>query len=541
MLKTLKLIALVFLAIPSLILGFVTANVFGRPTTDFVGEDDITVEEVMERQLIRAFSKTKDEKKLELKFDENFFNQLLYTVRTTLAEEMPEDAKQYFNLESLFTEIKGTDYNFHIAASTMFGIANSTSVYTSMEKVENFGEENKTAYVFSVKDITLGKIGILGLTSFLDLANEFELDKTVAEAMKDVPLHFHTDFSHNRVYYYEEDLWNDVRSIMSGNETNKSEKLKSASTEGSLLEGIIQMVDLDFDFIDGISASTSLADFVDNEEMTDSVNHYVGYEEKVQNVLDGALAKSKAMMKNGSSKEDAEKSFNNDIKVIRTTDVEEDETVNFLVNDRINEKANPAGIVELLTPSTEFKNAAFVTETEINNVLNSTDLVGTSFFFGAKDEAAYIVIDKIYADLYSTEDGDFLNFTIGINVNGLETRLIIQTKFEAAETNDSWSGAFSFDNESIYLGNKQVESKLADLMITFMKDAISGMADNEWIALEGNSIVINFDKLLLGPSGGMDETLKTVLTAAGVERRLNVKGVGLFENGQFEVQVRRNA
>ena len=83
----------------------------------------------------------------------------------------------------------------------------------------------------------------------------------------------------------------------------------------------------------------------------------------------------------------------------------------------------------------------------------------------------------------------FINYTIGLNINGLETRAIIETK-RSLDMNEY---VCDFDIINIYYGERLATSSFKSFIKQLFKTALESISDN-WISFNSsnNVVTINF-------------------------------------------------
>lgn len=123
---------------------------------------------------------------------------------------------------------------------------------------------------------------------------------------------------------------------------------------------------------------------------------------------------------------------------------------------------------------------------------------------------------------------------MGINLNGLETRAIIETK--AAPKNNSFACDFTIEN--IYYGSTPAPDGFMTMVKNFLEDGVNSMEDHTWFEYHKaeNKFTIDFDKMLktdlgLAPYYNVFDTL-------AIGRRdfhIDKEKVGLNGNGKLSL------
>ena len=478
----------VILGIPIVLVATLVVLLSGKgPKSDFVPEEDVTAEKFLLKQIGKTFSNIESEQKLSFGIEEDSFNQLLYTASADMKKSMdiPEEVSEYVQIGDIFMTIDENDYNFYLNVDTKFGIGTHLALETKLEEKE---VETKPAYVFTLENVKVGKLGLLGLAGQLGLLNSINLE----DAFKGSGLSIKSDLKNNRLYYYVDDMEADLKKMMTGGDSG------SSSDTDNLLKDFFEMIDLHLDFKNGIHAIADLSKFVKNDEFSDSGEaHYAGYAEK-KAIIAAAVKTAKEELAAGKSTSAVKESLEAVLNSTLQKEVEEGQDVNSIVTREL-ESLTPKDGVETAQILAEmaagtYEKTVSLSESEIDNVLASTGIIGKSFVFSFGDELVYIAIDNLYCDLFVRNNEQYLTFTVGINLNGLETRAIIEMKL--VSLNNKLAGTFAFEN--IYLGELPVGTGLKNTIQKYVKEAIQGMENNSWITYtEAGSpgIKIDFEEL----------------------------------------------
>ena len=133
---------------------------------------------------------------------------------------------------------------------------------------------------------------------------------------------------------------------------------------------------------------------------------------------------------------------------------------------------------------------AYVSEEQVSNMLITSNIVGKSSTYHDETNIFYLVIDNFYSDIYSNENGDtFISYTIGLNINGLETRAIIETQ-AYPYSNDFIT---DFEANNVYFGSKVASNSFRTLILDLFEEAIVGMDDFSWFRFNRDNDVMTID------------------------------------------------
>lgn len=521
--KAIVMVPALLLGIPAVLVGTLYAMFLTRPVapSSFVPEE-ISNEDLMKRQVVRLFDNTETEQKLEFTIDENVINQLLYNIKEEAMKnvEIPQEITDAIGLQigDLYATVNGNNYDFHFNVDSKY-FKTGLSIETTLKS--DAIVDGKEAYEFAFKNVRVGRAAILGLAEQVGLLQSLEssaedIEKSVSEA----GLSLKVDIPNKRMYWFKDDAEKDLRKLMSDD-----------SGEGdSTFTSILEATGLNLDFKDGIRANASLSKLVDNAELTDSAGHdNAAIRDELKTIRKTV---SDAVVAGTISSDNVEDAFDALLKssdVLHPT-VEDD--VNSVVEEQVKENAQPANYGKYIDTEGQFLPIASVDESVINEVLKGSGLIGKKVtVLNYKEEIAYIVVDNIYSDLFVKNNEQYLNFTVGVNINGLETRAIIETKL----VSDANKLACSFEIGDIHFGTHKLQSGLASTIREYMKDAIAGLA-NDWISYDNanDQLKVDFEAIFDTPEMA---DAKLAFQVKG-SRRLVVKGDGVTSKGEFVAEYR---
>ena len=137
---------------------------------------------------------------------------------------------------------------------------------------------------------------------------------------------------------------------------------------------------------------------------------------------------------------------------------------------------------DLFNDSLDFK----IYDSDLNNILFNTGVIGISYAFASKENDKYFVSYLYVESLYSKITNDKLEIVITINVNGYSIALKC-----SASTNGKNDGlTISANVTSVNMGSIYLNDDEISAILTYLNTAL---ADEEWIACDVNTKSINFN------------------------------------------------
>ena len=476
---------------------------------------EATNEQVITRQVVKSFANTKENKEIDFHVDSDTLNQILYNSTKSLREDP--------NVGSMFGDfyltIQDRNYTFYVNLD-LKAIRTRAILSTVLS-------ETDTDYVFTVKSVKLGHLGATWLAEKTGVLGK--IDDAFQNAFQGTNLSIKSDLKNKKLTYAKEDMHKDMIKLMSSS---------SGSEDDSIFMKALKSFDFDFSFDGGMHVKTNLANKIENTSKSDSRlgadTHYYNYDQALKFIDDG-MGVYKTLIKNGALNDDemngaAEINF----KLMKTLGDGSLE-VNNTVKTRIKNTDHSVYLT-----SGEHR-VAYIGEEEIDEILLSTGIIGDNYLFHYGEEAVYVVVDRFYCDLFTDANGDsYFNYTVGININGLETRAIIETKCTPLAN----SFVADFEITNIYYGETVAEEGFQSKIKEYFKTALDSMTDNAWITYEPddgmggrltNVIRMDFDRLVdteaeLAP-------YKTAFESAGGTKSFSIDrdNVGLGNRGNLEL------
>ena len=423
--------------------------------------EEISTDHVLQRQLVRSLEKTSEEKKIDYTIDQKCLNQIFYNA----TESIRKDPQMSQYIGDFYVQIKGNNYKFFIEANL--------KVIQTRFIIDTNLNETDTDYIFKVDSIKAGNFPAKWLIDMTGVAKNLPLEST----FQDMGLNIKVDLDNSRLTYAKADMEKDLLDLMSS---------KSGSGDDSLLSSTLDTMDLKFEMDKGIHVTGDLSDMQKNDEVSDSstdteTGHYENAE-LIKQCVDAGVKSAKEDSAKGRSDEEIQSSAESFFKQIKN--LGSVNGVNKLIETRV-KSANDASVY--VTPG-NYK-VAYVGEDELDDILLATDVIGKSYLLHYGEEVAYVVVDNFYCDLFTKDGKQYFNYTLAININGLETRAIIETQCEPVA--NSFKANFKITN--IYYGAKVAKDKFQKVIKDFFNDAINSMDDSSWVSFDRENDVIGFD------------------------------------------------
>lgn len=463
--------------------------------------NEMSNDQLIKRQLVRSLAKAKDEKKIEYKFDQDCLNQVLSNASTDIKKGLGENAGL---IGSIYTEIHdGNNYKFYIEAKL--------PILTSRIILDTTLSSDDNNYYFNLNEVNAGHLPVGWAVNTFNVMDKLPLK----DALKQTGLTMSVDHDNHRLIYKKADMEADLFKMMT-------------SDADEMLKGAIETIPLTFSFKNGITATGDLSKLVDNSAFADSSldgEHYANYDAAlsvIQKGVDGTVSLLRDGGNEQAAEEWAQEYFEHGLQNLLIKGQE--------ANEVMKSRLLEVDVSEYAAEHYD-KKVSYFTERELNSILATTGIVGKSYIFNYEDEIAYVVVDRFFSDIY-VDDGTgdaYLNFTIGVNINGLETRATIQTVCIPVDN----SFQTSFKIKEVYFGELVAPESFSTMCKNLFSDALDSMKDRSWIEHEKGSdtMTLNFDKLLAEDSA-LEEYNEAFSMLGGI-RRFVIDGSSLTDNGEL--------
>lgn len=465
---------------------------------------DITNEQLLQRQLVRSFKDVESSKEMLYKIDEECLNQIIFNS----SKELREDEQYQGMIGDIHVEIKDNNYNFFVNVDLK---AIKTRVI-----LETVLETKDTAYEFKINKIKLGSVPLTSIVKSSGILKNIDLAKT----FQDAGLTVSVDYDNMVITYLKSDMKKDL-----------SAKISSTSTD-EMIQSAMDAIEFEFGFDSGLYARGNFSNLIENPSKSDSrsnSSHYANYAARKALVTEQAKEVAAMYGKNGNTETSVQQAANERFARLQNLATEGDDA-NTIIKDRMMETEWYSYVLD----TTFNGEVAYVTEEEIDSILGKTEVLGKNYLLHYENELVYVVVDSFYCDMFTSGTNSYINFTMGINLNGLETRAIIETK--ATPKNNSFACDFTIEN--IYYGSTPAPDGFTTMVKNFLEDGVNSMEDHTWFEYHkaDNKFTIDFDKMLktdigLAPYYNVFDTL-------GIGRRdfhIDKEKVGLNGNGKLSL------
>lgn len=482
-------------------------------TSKYQPDENLTAEKLLNRQLVRAFDNVEETKQINYVFDEDCLNQVLYQA----TKNIQEDPRVGSYVKGFYVEIKDEHYTFYVEADIRF-------IKTRLI-LDSTLEDTGDAYIFHLNAIKVGHMPFTGIINATGVLKNVSLES----AFSDAGLTVTVDHDNHQIVYKKADMRNDL-----------SKKMSGGANGDDLITGALDAMDFEFGFDKGLYGRANLEPLVKNDSISDGAldgAHYVGYKDK-RAAIDLIVENLQYQYANGKSEDEVKKSADDQFATLRGYG-NADNAISDKIKGRISGGHTPA---EFIVSTGEPIEVASISEAEIDMILESTSIVGKQFHFHYQDEIAYSVVDSFYSDIYTENGTSFMNFTVGINLNGLETRAIVQTHVVPAE--NKFAADLIIDN--IYYGTKIAPESFTKVVKEFLDE---GVGDNKDALKDDtfkydkslNKFTINFEPMITESLADYQTAfeLKDIPGVPDGEKSIKISDNRLGENGKLSLKYKR--
>lgn len=448
-------------------------------------DQNLTNEQVINRQLALSLNDAETNKSINFEINQDSLNQLLINSRKTL-----QDNSGY---RDFYVDIEDNNYIFEASINLKL-ISSKVYVHTTLTN------ENGD-FIFNINKVKLGKLG------GKRMLNKEVFDATFANAGLNIKL----DIENNRLIYSKDDIRNDFNNMLHINNNN-------------LTNIVINNMDLNYDSDNPFKVSGNLSMLIENNEVSDCSlegPHYASYEATKQ-AINNATQNVRNVL--SQSDEIIIDTANNQYGTLKDLQPK-GEGINSIVKKEIQTlPTNPSSY----SGTTK---VASVSESQLDDVLHSSNILGKNAIFYDKTQLSYLVIDRLYSDIFTNENGDkFINYSIGLNVNGLETRVVVETKYlQIANEFEA-----DFDISHIYYGNKLADDSTKSNIKELFKMIIQSINDS-WISYKENANKVSFDFSKLIKDDGDLAVYKDIFYDLGGTRAFDISSNKVNETGEFSL------
>ncbi|MGI6644178.1 MAG: hypothetical protein ACOX28_00195 [Bacilli bacterium] len=548
--KILKIIIGIFLVSLLVIPIVLVLLVYDTRMNEPYREENVTIDHLANRVITDSLDNTKTKEEINLVINEDHMNQLLFQ----LLEDYGEGFNSY--VPQIDMKINGESYVFYFNLRSS-GFKTRAVLHTTLS-IRDIDAEK--AFYFRIDKIQIGHLkGLESLATWV--AGKFVTNDDI-ESLLGERMNVKVNLENREIIYKVSDFISDLERNIIGDGGGELDKLYF-----TLVKDIYAKAKIDFSFEDSIHVYVLLSDFKTNPK-------YVGGGYELDLDLENIGGKVEQMLNDHLSepffatstpeKADIDNMF---AYLIRGYDQAHEDEKNFIDNfcgDDLS-KLNKYGIadykaytgpyiptseklekvmednlvqIETLEELNAFKASeepiiTYLTEQELNDFLGSLNIVGSMYTTHAyyKDftEAKfnYIVVDDFYANFINRDGDEYLDFIIGLNVNGLHTNFVFSTKNAEYVAEGTNQVGLKFITESVYYGEMFGSEALKTALFKTIQLALKDEANLVFNEIDNSiNVTFTFDSVIedaMALLGGTAEAeVSSPLTIADPNGRINI-------------------
>lgn len=505
-------------------------------------EENYTFENVMNDFVLNCLDNTKTDKKISLAITEKQFNSAAYSAikDTDIAKFVPQ----------IYGEFNKGMYNFVVQVKAKLGPLEPGTkliIKTKIEETERADMDGAKCFVFKFRDILIGKLGGLeniGINIIKNIIPESQLEDMLAQYIS-----VKVSYKEKAFIYKKDDIAKDVDNLLSsaGGDFPLSDFFKT------LFER--DMVHADTNINGAIKFDVDLTDMTQNSEYVESYDLKLNDESKYGGfTLDFINSKVKEIVNaNDKCVDKADTIFNflfkgfdnitgteqNEIKGLNLStmgagfDYEthkgfefSGETINQIAANQI-EELKTKELSYFTAPSFDFLS---LSESQINDYLKTTGFVGWHYLInGIQNDSfksSYICVDNLYSNIYDNHT----EFVAGLNINGLETSMIISTELDVDKSKADFSTKdfkIAYNIKSLKFGNIELNKGFSDIVFSILASSLSNGMFVSQNADKTYTLTVDFSNAI---RNSVDSFLSTALggrtfefVTSGVDKEANGK------------------
>ncbi len=448
---------------------------------------EMTTKEVMNKNLLSAFSTCKKDHNVSFEMSQDDFNQVL----SMAYQDMDSSAKEY--LKGLEIKIEGDVYHIYVYAK-------ASILSTKIDMACKFSSDEDNYYL-TVSSITVGHLSKLKSLAFSILKKAMSESQINASFSK-AGISMKADFEKERFVYKKEECKNDLKTLI---KKSMSENTLVSSAVNNLLD--LNLLSIDFTsklqaLIDLEPLNTN-ANFCSQQNMLseDSLN-LEAQKEKIVSLLNAGIIDEESshptlvfnyLLRGYSSLEDNEKEYIDslDLSSIGLSSKLQKQT--YMGYQPEGADIKDAMIESMSDGSLLTEDGLLIKEKTLNDYLQAQGILGYSYLLTGKVDNSYVVdyitMDNAYFNLIKKENKEQMNMVIGLSINGYETSLVMEnTKDQELDY------GITLKNENIYYGTKTVQDDLKNEIYALVKE---NLPSNEFLTFDGKgTFTINFEGYL---------------------------------------------
>lgn len=504
---------------------------FDNSKSDVKKDETFKTEEVFQNAFVSSLDNVKESHSLELNISTDTFNQLLVNALESAVKDN-NTFKEMFTGIKLETKDDKYIFMIDINLKTIF----QTRVYITTAFSDEVIEGSGSSLVFTITDIKLGRIS--GINAIISkIAPNLLTDETLVGMFSSFGLSFKSDLKNSRLYYPKSSFTQDIL-----NKVPSTGELFNAVLK-QLLDATAENSNILFKK-EGLSGQFDLSKFAKNNQFIDETKRNSVEWDKIKEIcltmiLDGVLGENYTGKDSSLHTDlytylvDGYSTVSSSLKPILDNIKSEkgDDAFNKYSKGTIQIPSisgyngiwtDTAETGKIVLRDSDYLKDQFVAGISPTRIMNEhiigtvsenliTELTGCSSIIGNPYLIAGIGSNKTFTispvtmtDMYANIVNGSIRFTIDFNLNGYDTYMCIDTKFESFSEAD-YKINLKIDN--MYFG----ETKMNDEF----KSALSDMLDDAFNDID----LVTFDKatqlLSLSFKDAIDPSIQTVISTTG--------------------------
>lgn len=511
------IVAGIVVAVPAgLFYGLLYEN---NDTSYFAKDESFDNDHFVTAKMVHAFDDTKSKEKISFSITEDDLNQILYRACETA---FPNNMHK--QLKGMQIQIKDDQYVFNVDLTPI-------SIFSTRLQLVAKLEETEDEFVFHLTDVKIGKLGnikSIALSTTTTTSSYFVNDEFVMNTFASCGLTIECSLSDSILTYKKADLANDMKSIL-GDDSS------SASLYTGIISDLVSSDILDVDFYSSKSLSfdldlnplhTNETYVTEDKNLTDFTIEK--YRNNLKTLLDeGSIDNTNqhdtyafSYLINGyNALSDEEKAYIDsiDMSCIGIKDTKNYQGYYHPTSTMTVEKTIKNNLTGLLN------SGIAIDEDVVNDYIKTTALIGTGYaltYKGPSDteyDVNYIALDNAYVNFLN----DKMYMTLGLNMNGYETSLILDTS-KKAET----QYGLVLSTDKVYYGTHEINEDLKAQIFLLLDDAF---VDSRWLEFDGSNgeFTIDFSYFLSDYLGSLKN--KTSINVSLNGENLNSDGYMLIK------------
>lgn len=513
-----KKLLLIILTPVVLIAGAATAMYFlirDTSSPSYVSNGKST-ETILNDKVFDAFAETKNSHDISLSVTQDDFNQVLVQTIGSL----DETTKQY--VKGMEMKIDGETYHLNV-------YLNASIVSTKIDLSCKFSKDDDNFYLM-IEDIKMGSLSNLKGIS-LSILKNYMSNETFNSMFFSAGLPMSANLDQGKFTISKEDIHNLILDYLK----DEDNKLPYA-----FLKDMFALNYFNTTFENELNVALSLEDFHSNETFYNATNELSDDELDLENnktKLITLLNENKIDLEHKEVVynfltlgydylKDEDKSYIDSVDMTSIGYTNESKKLHFGYTPI---SPNFSTLFKTNT-STIFSSEGFLlNESYINQYIQYRDLIGYTYLMDKETstgyEINYITIDNFYVDFLKKDDKEMMNMTVGLNINGYETSIILEN-----EKSETITYGMKLKNQNIYFGNYVLGDEMKDEIYKLLNENLS---EDSYITFDGEgTFTLSFEKDLKSILSSLSNT--SLLTSIVGENNIDTNA-GIRIKGSISI------